>query len=66
MFVQRCGVVVVTAVTGEACWPSPKSPWSGVRRGVVYVGSLVELVLVVFNRFFVTIWNCEMDSEDKD
>jgi len=53
MIVQGCGVVMVAAVTGEARQPSPKSPWSRVRRGVVYIGSPVEFVLRVFNGF---IW----------
>jgi len=52
MKVRGCGVVVVTAVTGQAHQPSPKSPWSGVGRGVLYVGSLIEFVPVVFNGFF--------------
>jgi len=53
MVVRGCEVVAVTAVTGRAHRPSPKSPWSGVRRGGSYVGSLVEYVLAVCSRFFL-------------
>jgi len=61
MIVQGCGVVVVAAVTGEAHRQSPKSPWSGVRRGVVYIGSPVEFVLVVMNGLF----SCYQYSTDQ-
>jgi len=53
MIVRGCGVLVVAAVTGKACRPPPKSPWSGVGREVFYVGSPVEFVPIVFNGF---IW----------
>jgi len=33
MIFWGCGVKVVTAVAEEACWPSPKSPWSDVKKG---------------------------------
>ncbi len=52
MIARGCGVKVVTAVTGEARWPSPKSPWSGGEKKVSYVGALVEIVPIGMNRFF--------------
>jgi len=47
------GVKVVATVTGEACWPSPKSPWSEVKRRGSYVGSLIGFVPVGVNGLFV-------------
>jgi len=44
--VRGCEVLVVAAVTGEAHRPPPKSPWSGVGRGVFYVESPVDFVPV--------------------
>jgi len=52
MIARGCGVKLVTAVTGEARRPSPKSPWSGGEKEVSYVGALVEVVPIGMNRFF--------------
>ena len=58
MVVRGYEVKEVTAVTGEARRPSPKSPWSEVERRFSYVGLRVELVPVVLNGLFlVTIRN---------
>jgi len=46
MIVQGCEVLVVAAVTGEARWPPPKSPWLVVRREVFDAGSPVDFVPV--------------------
>jgi len=50
IIVWGCGVKVVTTVTEEACWPSPKSLWLKVKRRVSYIEVLVEFVPVVINR----------------
>jgi len=66
MVVQGCEVKEMTAVTGEARRPSPKSPWSEVGRRVSYVGLRVELVPVVLNGLFlVTIRNCLFFNDSK-
>jgi len=51
MIARGCGVKVVTAVTGEARRLPPKSPWSGGKKEVSYVGSLVEIVPIGINIF---------------
>ena len=76
MIARRCGVKVVTAVTGEARQPSPKSPWSGGEKEVSYVGALVEVVPIGMNGFFYllsenytsnqiqTPFNCYFDTHN--
>ncbi len=54
MMLQACKVAVVAMVAGEACQPSPKSPWSGGEVKVFYVESHRICTMHMYLEFFLT------------
>jgi len=57
MSLQAHEVSMMLSVTGEACQPSPKSPWSGwLGRGFLWRLSWTSLLLNMSLEFLATIW----------